>query len=273
MKPEEFEFFSDLLRDRSGVSLDAGKEYLVEVRLEPLVGQTGLASLSDLFEALRDSRDKDLENQAVELMMTHETSFFRSGRPFEILSEFVIPTLLDVHASERKLRIWSAGCSHGQEPYSIAMVLKESHPELADWTIDLLGTDLSETALGRAREGSYSELEMRRGLPVALREKYFSKTGIRWQINDDIRSMVDFQNLNLIDANTSLPTANIVFMRNVLIYFGLDLQCQIMARLHDALSPSSYLFLGSSETTFDLDTRFDRVDEVTRSGCYRVKDD
>jgi len=272
MTPDEFQFFADFLRKQSGISIDIRKEYLVEARIVPLAREMGLSNLSALVSTLRAGTNGTLGHQIVDRMTTNETSFFRDIRPFETLTQYVIPSLLEKHATERELHIWSAACSSGQEPYSIAMQLRESFPELADWTVKIIATDLSDTALVRAREGSYSQLEVNRGLPSNLLKKYFTRSGVRWEIKKTIRDMVDFRQLNLIVPDSDFPSADVAFVRNVLIYFERDLQRNVLARLHDRMSIPSFLFLGGSETTVKIDERFEVIDDLPRTGCYRVKE-
>ena len=273
MSPDEFQFFADFLRERSGISLDAGKEYLVEARMTTVLSDYEFASLSTLIVTLRSGSDPALEDRVVEEMTTNETSFFRDHQPFEELKELVIPTLIETRGTEKKLHIWSAACSAGQEPYSIAMLIKEHFPELADWTLSIIGTDLSEAALEKARKGSYSQLETNRGLPPELLTKYFTRSGVRWQINDEIREMVEFRKLNLLEPITGLPVADVVLVRNVLIYFEQALKQETLAKIRGVMDPSSYLFLGGAETTLQVDDQLVRVSDRPRTSCYQLRKD
>ena len=271
MKPNEFVFIADFLRNRSGVVLEAGKAYLVEARLIPLVKEVGYPSLSTLFDLLRGDGNEELKDRVVEEMTTNETSFFRDTHPFDMLESHVIPELIENRSAEKEIRIWSAGCSAGQEPYSIAILLRESFPELADWNVSILATDLSRSILERARVGSYSQLEINRGLAAPLRDKYFTRSGLRWQVRDELRDMVDFRQLNLLQPITHIPPVHIVFIRNVLIYFDLDLQRDTLERVRAIIDSSSTVFLGRSETTLNVDDHFERIDHLPRTGCYRLK--
>jgi len=206
----------------------------------------------------------------VEAMTTNETSFFRDFHPFEGLKKFVLPDLIARRAAERELTVWCAASSSGQEPYSLAMLIRENLPQLVSWRIRILATDLSSDVLARAREGRYSQLEVNRGLPASLLVKYFEKRGCDWYLRDDIRNMVDFQIVNLASAWPFLPPMDIVMLRNVLIYFGVETKKDILAKVRRVLRPDGYLFLGGSETTFSIDDSFERV-QLERATCYRVR--
>ena len=238
----------------------------------PIVALRGFSNFADLVAELQHGADATLADLVVDEMTTNETSFFRDVHPFEILKNTVLPTLLEEREHERKLQIWSAGCASGQEPYSIAMLLKEEFPELGDWTVSIVATDLSRAALEKAREGSYSQLEVNRGLPKPLLRKYFSQSGVRFRISAEIRDMVEFRRLNLVDSLAGMPPSDIVFLRNVLIYFELDVKRDALMRVHDLMNPNAHLFLGGAETTLNVDERFERIDGPPRSACYRLKE-
>jgi len=271
MNSDEFEFFATFLRQRSGISLDANKAYLIESRMLSLIEERGIGSLSTLVAQLRSESDPILEDRVVDEMTTNETAFFRDVRPFDMLTDYMIPALLESRSTERRLQIWSAGCSTGQEPYCIAMTLKENFPQLADWTVNIVATDICETAIEQAQEGSYSQLEVNRGLPQEMLDKYFTKSGVRWKLDKDLREMVEFRKLNLIAPITDIPAADIVFIRNVLIYFDLDLQRETLSRVRSLMNPRSYLVLGCAETTLNVDDCFERIEDLPRSGCYRLE--
>jgi chemotaxis protein methyltransferase CheR len=211
-----------------------------------------------------------LHRQAVEALTTNETSFFRDFHPFEALKKFALPDLIARRAAERELSIWCAACSSGQEPYSLAMLIREGFPQLASWKVTILGTDLSTEILARAREGRYSQLEVNRGLPASLLVKYFQKQGGEWYLRDDIRRMVDYQSVNLASAWPFLLPVDVVMMRNVLIYFGVETKKEILAKMRRVLKPDGYLFLGAAETTFSIDDSFELV-QFERATCYRVR--
>jgi len=266
----EFDYIRKLVLDQSAIVLEEDKGYLVESRLSPLARREGLTSLSVLVEKLRREPFNPLHRSAVEAMTTNETSFFRDFHPFEALRKSVLPELISKRDQSRELNIWCAACSAGQEPYTVAMVLREYFPGLANWNVRILATDLSLAVLARAREGRYSQLEVNRGLPAAFLVKYFQKQGCEWQLRDDIRGMVDFQVLNLATAWPPLPSMDLVMMRNVLIYFGIDTKKEIMGRVRRILRSDGYFFLGAAETTFNLDDSFERI-QLERATCYRIR--
>ena len=262
-----FNYVRDFVRAEAGIVLDAGKEYLVESRLAPIVRSEGLGSIDALVQSLRTSKQTELHRKVVDAMTTNETTFFRDVDPFEFLRTDVLPRLIAARRVSKRLSIWYAASSTGQEPYSVSILLREHFPELSDWRIEQVGTDISHKALDRAREGKYSQLEVNRGMPAKLLLKYFDKRGLDWQLKDNIRSMVSYQELNLNGSWPRLGPFDIVFIRNVMIYFDVAAKKSILGRIHDLLRPDGYLFLGAAETTLNLDDRFARV-PVGRSGAY-----
>jgi chemotaxis protein methyltransferase CheR len=267
---QDFEYIRDLVRDRAAILLEPGKEYLAETRLVPVVRRAGLGSVSELVATLRDDDDPDLSEQVVDALTTNETSFFRDVYPFESLRSHVLPDLIERKGLSRSLFVWSVGCSSGQEPYSVAMLIREDFPELADWQVSILGTDVSVAMLERARAGRYGQIEVNRGLPAHLLVKYFRRSGLDWQIDDSIRSMVRFRHHNLVDPWPSLPPMDLVLMRNVMIYFDVATKQQILSRMREVLTPHGYLLLGTSETTLHLDGTF-RRHAVGPTGWYRIE--
>lgn len=255
----DFEYLRALVREQSGVVLEAHKNYLAELHLDKLATQTGFESIAAFTEHLKTIPFSHLHIQAIEALLTSETSFFRDRSPFESLQTAVLPPLIQSRASQRCINIWSAGCSTGQEPYSIAILIRESFPELLPWTIHLIASDFSQQSLDRAQQGIYTNLEISRGLPPKLRDRYFHSTGQIWQINDEIRQMVEFQQLNLIHPWDSLPEMDVIFLRNVLIYFNSNTKQSILNKVQRHLREDGYLFLGSGETTFYLDPRFEAI--------------
>ena len=274
-----FEFVRTLVRKRSGIVLGAEKDYLIQARLTTLSRKEGFDSINELLDqtqALLDQLDADghngLSQKVVEALTTNETSFFRDQHPFECLRNYVLPDLLPRRAAERSLNIWSAACSTGQEPYSIAMLLREHFSELHDWNAQLIASDLSTGCLKRARLGRYSQMEVSRGLPAPLLAKFFSRQGLDWVVQDDVRRTIDFRQINLLDLDLDLglPQMDIVFLRNVLIYFDKETSQQILGSIRRVLRPDGYLFLGGAETTLFLDDAFERV-PLNQAGCYRLK--
>ena len=269
MTEQDFDVIRRLLLERSAIVLEAGKEYLVETRLAPIVRQLNLNSIGELIAQLRIQPTNGLYRQIVEAMVTTESSFFRDRHPFEDLRKVVIPDLMTRRRDQRRLHIWCAACSTGQEPYSIALLIREHFPECAGWRISLLASDLSRQVLEKAREGRYNQIEVNRGLPAALMVKYFEQHGTDWQLKPAIRSMVDFQEINLAQAWPILPRMDLVLIRNVMIYFDVETKKAILGRLARVLSPDGYLLLGGAETTFNLDDSYRRV-EPLRSGFYQL---
>jgi chemotaxis protein methyltransferase CheR len=265
---EEFDYVRDLVRSRCALVLEPGKQYLVETRLAPLVRQRGLGSIGGLVAQLKAQSPNGLHTQVVEAMVTTETSFFRDHHPFEALRTGVIPELMRLRGAERRLSFWCAASSSGQEPYSLAMLLLESFPELRGWDVQIIASDVSGEMLRRCREGRYSLLEVNRGLPAALLVKYFTQHGVHWQINGDVRAMVDPREVNLARPWPVLPRADLVMLRNVMIYFDVPTKKEVLGRVARQLRPGGYLLLGGAETTFNLDDSYRRVEHL-KTGFYQ----
>jgi chemotaxis protein methyltransferase CheR len=264
----EFDLVRKLVYEQSAIVLDVGKEYLVEARLLPLARARG-CSLSELIARLRGV-DRALQAAVVEALTTNETAFFRDVKPFEVLRTKVLPEVIARQGASRSLNIWCAASSSGQEPYTIAMVLREHFPQLAGWNIRITCTDISTEMVERTRAGRYSQLEVGRGVPAPMLVKYFKRAGLHWEVNDDLKRWIAPRQMNLAAPWASLGRQDIVFCRNVLIYFDLDTKRSILRRARDLVNPSGYLFLGAGETTCGLDDGFDHVDGG-RGGCYQVK--
>ena len=230
MTPLEYDFLRKSLRERSGLMLSADKQYLVESRLLPIARKAGLATLGELVAVLRRGDSECLMTMVVEAMTTNETFFFRDKVPFENLRTAVLPALLAARRPTRRIRIWSAAASSGQEPYSLAMTIKELEDTLAGWRIEIVATDLAGGVLEKAQAGIYSQFEIQRGLPIQLLIKYFSKVGDMWQIAPELRAMVKFKQLNLLSDFSSLGTFDLIFCRNVLIYFDQDTKTSVLNR-------------------------------------------
>jgi chemotaxis protein methyltransferase CheR len=268
---EDFTFIRGLIRQRSAIVLDEGKERLVEARLASLVREHGALSITDLISRLKNQPYGPLHRQVVEAMTTNETSFFRDLLPYEALRKVLIPELMQKRETERRLTIWSAASSTGQEPYSLSMMLRDHFPTMVNsWAVNILGTDISSEVLKRARLGNYSQLEVNRGLPAALLVKYFHKEGVYWRINDDIRKMVEFREMNLAEPWPPIPQADIIMLRNVLIYFDVETKKLILSRIRQVLRPDGYLFMGGAETTLNLDNAYEPV-QIDKTVCYRLK--
>lgn len=266
----DFEYVAKLVRDRSAIVLEAGKEYLVESRLLPLARNEGCGSVGDLVARLRAPLANGLHQKVVEAMTTNETSFFRDLHPFEVLKKTLLPELVANRGNERKLNLWCSASSSGQEPYSVALLLREYFPFLANWTVSFVATDLSREMIERARVGRYSQLEVNRGMPAPLLVKYFQRQGVEWQLKEELRKTVEFRQMNLVEAWSALPEMDIIFMRNVLIYFDVPTKKAILAKVRRLLRPDGYLFLGAAETTLNLDDGFERM-QFDKASCYRLR--
>ncbi len=255
MNQLEYDFLRKLLKERSGLVLSDDKQYLVESRLLPLARKFGIGSLSELFTKMKQGSDR-LITEAVEAMTTNETFFFRDKIPFDHLHETVFPELLKARAARKSLRIWCAAASTGQEPYSIAMILKDMGAQLTGWRVEIVATDLSHEVLEKCKSGLYSQFEVQRGLPIQMLMKHFKQTGEVWQINPDIRAMVQFRPLNLLQDFFSLGVFDVIFCRNVLIYFDQPTKTAVFRNLAKAMEPDGYLFLGAAETVVGLSDSF-----------------
>jgi chemotaxis protein methyltransferase CheR len=256
MTPQDYDYIRKCLKERSGLVLSADKQYLVESRLLPVARKTALGSLAELVAALKDDNSGPLMTMVVEAMTTNETYFFRDKAPFDNFRSAVLPALLAARRAQRAIRIWCAAASTGQEPYSLAIVLKEMAADLAGWRIDLVATDLSNEVLEKARQGIYSQFEVQRGLPVQLLIKYFTQVGEMWQIAPEIRAMVKFRQLNLLADFSELGMFDLVFCRNVLIYFDQDTKIGLLNRLRPLVARGGYLVLGAAETVMGLTDAF-----------------
>jgi len=268
MNRDDFDMICRLLRQRSGLVLSPDKAYLMESRLLPVARKWKLAGFEDLVKSIRTKPDEALVRDVVEAMTTNESFFFRDIKPFDQFKELVLPAMLKNRAGQRRLRIWSAACSSGQEPYSLAMILSEMAAQLAGWTIEIIATDLSSEILARAKEGVYSQFEVQRGLPVTLLVKYFTQSGDRWQINPKIRSMVDYREFNLLADPGPLGRFDVVFCRNVLIYFDQETKAKVLDRLANLMPEDGFLFLGGAETVLGLTERFKLING--QRGVYGV---
>ena len=265
MTPADYQFLQKLLKERSGLDLSADKQYLVESRLLPIARKLDVPGIGELTQKIKAGAE-DIARQVVEAMTTNETFFFRDKIPFDHLRETILPTLLRTRASRRTLRIWSAACSTGQEPYSIAMCLKEYGVELSGWRIEIVATDLSQGVLEKSKAGMFSQFEVQRGLPIQLLVKHFRQIGDMWQINADLRAMVQFRQLNLLHDISHLGVFDVVFCRNVLIYFDQDTKTVIFKRLAKVTANDGYLALGAAETVVGLTDTFRPVPD--RRGLF-----
>jgi chemotaxis protein methyltransferase CheR len=268
LSAQEFAFVSNLVRRDAAIVLETGKEYLVEARLLPLARQAGIASVSEYVTRAQKSPLPDMHAKIVDALTTNETSWFRDGEPFKALTTNVLPALLPTRAAQRTLKIWSAACSSGQEPYTLAMVLQDALP--AGWTFEITATDISAEMLTRAEAGRFSQLEVNRGLPANLLVKYFERDGANWRVSAELRRRITFKRLNLAAPLPPLPQFDIVFIRNVLIYFDVETKRTVLRQLSAKMKPDAWLFLGAAETTIGIDDRFERI-AAGRSSAYRLR--
>ena len=266
MNQPDYEFLRKLLRDKSGLDLSTDKQYLIESRLLPLARKASLPGIGELVQKLKDGNG-GLISQVVEAMTTNETFFFRDKIPFDHFREAIMPELLKARANRKSVRIWCAAGSTGQEPYSLAMCLKEMGAALSGWRVEIVATDLSQEVLEKSKAGLYSQFEVQRGLPIQLLVKYFKQAGELWQINSDVRAMVQHRQLNLLHDFSQLGTFDVIFCRNVLIYFDQETKINIFGRLAKSMEADGFLVLGAAETVVGLTDVFKPL--AARRGLYR----
>lgn len=266
----DFNYISKLVLDMSAIVLEPGKEYLVESRIQPLALKEGFSSIEELVKKMQLNPHNGFCAKVVEAMTTNETSFFRDIHPFETLKGAVFPDLIEKRKDTRELNIWCGASSSGQEPYTLAILMRENFPQLQSWKINYMASDISNEMLDRCRSGVYSQLEVNRGLPATMMVKYFDRHGTEWQIKEDMRKMIDFRITNLAGNWPIMPKLDLVMMRNVLIYFDVEMKKTILGKIKNLLKPDGYLFLGAAETTLNLDESFERMN-YKQSGCYRVR--
>ena len=265
MTPLDYEYLQKILKDRSGLMLSSDKKYLLESRLLPLARKVGVPGIGELVQKMRGGSEAVISD-VVEAMTTNETFFFRDKTPFDHFKDTVIPDLIKARAGRRSLRIWCAAASTGQEPYSLAMILKDFGAALSGWRIEIVATDLSPEVLEKSRAGLYTQFEVQRGLPIQSLVKHFTQVGTLWQLNADVRSLVQFRQFNLLQDYTHLGKFDVIFCRNVLIYFDQPTKSDIFGRLARVSEADGYLFLGAAETVIGLTDRY-RVCP-TRRGVY-----
>lgn len=265
-----FTFVRELVRSESAIVLEPGKEYLVESRLLPLARQGGYPDVDAFVGELSTRRNPAALKQVVEALTTNETSWFRDADPFTALRQSVFPELARTRP-QREIRVWAAACSSGQEPYSILMTAHDT-PEIAGWKIDMVATDLSEEMLDRARRGEYSQLEVNRGLPASTLVRHFERSGLSWRISRALAAQVQFRQLNLVRPFPPMGRFDVVFLRNVLIYFDLATKRDILRRVRQVMAPDGHLFLGAAEMTMGVDDGWERV-PAGRSSRYRIREE
>ena len=266
MTPPDYEYLRKLLKDHSGLDLSADKQYLIESRLLPLARKAGLPGISELVQKMKGGAGSVI-GQVVEAMTTNETFFFRDKIPFDHFREAVMPEILKARAGRKSIRIWCAAGSTGQEPYSLAMCLKEMSAALTGWRVEILATDLSQEVIEKSKAGIYSQFEVQRGLPIQMLVKYFKQNGELWQVNADVRAMIQHRQLNLLHDFSQLGVFDVIFCRNVLIYFDQDTKINIFNRLAKSTEPDGFLALGAAETVVGLTDVYKPFPE--RRGLYR----
>ncbi|QQP88867.1 protein-glutamate O-methyltransferase [Skermanella sp. TT6] len=266
MKVEDFDMFSTLLKQRSGLVLSRDKAYLLESRLMPVARKWNMKGLDELAAAIRTRREEALLRDITEAMTTNESSFYRDQKPFDQFRNVVLPMMLASRGARRSIRIWSAACSSGQEAYSLAMLLLDEGARLDGWRFEIIGTDLSSEMVEKAKAGIYTQFEVQRGLPITHLVKYFKQIGDKWQLNDKIRQMVSFREYNLLTDLTPLGQFDVVFCRNVLIYFDQPTKGKVLDSIAKLMPADGVLYLGGAETVLGITERFKPMDN--QRGLY-----
>lgn len=269
---EAFDYVRRLVHETAGVVIEPSKDYLVRARLEPIAAREGFKSIEEMVANLKWRPKNHMHARLVDAMLVTETSFFRDIHPFEALREVVIPELLEARRTARSLSIWSAACSSGQEPYSIALTIREHFPELSSWDVSIHASDISQSMLSRAAQGLFGHSEVNRGLPTPILVKYFERSDLQWRINDQIRQAVRFRQINLGEPWPPLPAMDVVFLRNVLIYFDESVRKTVLARVRHILRSDGFLFLGAAESALNIGLGFVPV-RLGHTICYRLDGD
>ena len=273
MTPQDFDFLANLVKARSGLVLNRDKAYLLDSRLMPVARRNGLNGLPELVAAIRSGGNASLTREVTEAMTTNESFFFRDTKPFDLFRDNILPKMLETRADRKALRIWCAACSSGQEPYSLAIILKEAAARLAGWRIDIIGTDISTEILARAKDGIYSQFEVQRGLPVKLLLKYFKKKDDIWEIDPSLRTMVQYREYNLLDDLKGLGRFDVVFCRNVLIYFDQETKGRVLGAISGQMPDDGFLFLGGAETVLGVTDKFKPLPGVRGVYCQSTNID
>ena len=268
MNVNDFEFIAQLLYQRSGLVITQEKAYLLESRLNPVARKWDLDGFEALIAAMRTKKDEQMMVDVTEAMTTNESFFFRDNRPFDLFKENVLPHLLEARKAQKRIRIWSAACSSGQEPYTIAMILKEEAARMAGWTVEIVATDISTEILNKAKEGLYSQFEVQRGLPITLLMKYFTQDGDKWRISEDIKKMVQYRAFNLLESPLTLGTFDVIFCRNVLIYFDQETKGKVLDGMSKVMPADGFLYLGGAETVLGISNSFEVI--PGQRGIYQL---
>ncbi|RIV96937.1 CheR family methyltransferase [Azospirillum brasilense] len=260
MRVEDFDMFSTLLKQRSGLVLTRDKAYLLESRLMPVARKWNMKGLEELASTVRTRKDEALLRDITEAMTTNESSFFRDQKPFDQFKQIVLPKLMEARSAKRSIRIWSAACSSGQEAYSLAMLLSEDAAKLAGWRIEIVGTDISAEMVERSKSGIYTQFEVQCGLPIQMLVKHFKQQGDKWQISQQLRQMASFREFNLLGDLSGLGQFDIVFCRNVLIYFDQPTKTKVLEAIARQMPQDGVLYLGGAETVLGITDRFKPVE-------------
>ena len=268
LSQSDFAFVSTLVRREASIVLAPGKEYLVEARLIPVARQVGAASVAAFLAGLQRRPNSADQRRIVDALTTNETSWFRDREPFTALSDVVLPELVKSRAATRKVRVWSAASSSGQEAYSLAITLQEGLP--SGWNYEIIGSDISTEMINRAETAEYSQVEVNRGLPAAQLVQYFERAGAHWRVGRHLQRNVSFQLMNLTSPLPPMPPFDVVFLRNVLIYFDVATKKTVLRNVARLLRPDGWLFLGAAETTIGIDDNYERV-AAGRTSAYRVR--
>lgn len=263
-----FDIYQQLLKEKSGLVLSTDKSYLLESRLSPIAKKWNFETLDAMTIALQGVPDQKLVVDIVEAMTTNETSFFRDTRPFDMFKDHVMKYMKEARSDKKSLRIWCAAASSGQEPYTLAMILKELEPQMPGWRFDIVATDISHDILDQARKGIYSQFEVQRGMPITLLMKYFTQVEEKWHISQDIKNMVKYDYFNLLDSMSALGQFDIIFCRNVLIYFDQPTKGAVLDKMARQITPDGFLFLGGAETVIGLTDNFKAVPD--QRGLYGI---
>ena len=255
--PKNYKFLQEHVYSHSGIVLEGDKHYLFECRLAPIVRQLGLESIDDLCALIQLSHHPEVGHHVVEAMTTNETYFFRDLSQYDAIRTVLLPRLIEDRGDTKKLRFWSAASSTGQEAYSLAMLLIEAG--LSNWNIQILGTDFSSQVVERARSGRYQQIEVNRGLPATLLIKHFRRSGTDWRLSDQVRRMVSFETIDLRRSMRALGPFDLVFCRNVMIYFDATTKMNILKELHGTMFRGGWLLLGGAETAFGVEEYFEKL--------------
>ena len=268
---EDSTFVRALARSHAALVFEESKEYLIEARLTPVALQVGAENIAGLVTILRRSQHSTVHDLVIDALTINETSWFRDRHPFDAMREHLLPRLIEARKDLRSLTVWCGAASTGQEPYSLAILIREHFPEISGWTVRIVATDICKSALEQAREGLYSQIEINRGLPAALISRYFQRDGTRFRLDGRIREMIEFKEMNLAGMWTGVPRADLVLMRNVMIYFDQVVKSKILNQIAaTVLRPDGALLLGGAETTLNLSDAYERIQKGS-CGWYQLK--